>query len=57
MEDIQSLRNFLSLNPFLLLGHKWDRALSTSAGSGAWKGYYNAVGGELGSKRKDKTTS
>ncbi|MGO2622227.1 MAG: surface lipoprotein assembly modifier [Psychrobacter sp.] len=26
-------------------------------GSGAWKGYYNAVGGEPGSTRKDKTAS
>lgn len=34
-----------------------DPADAYPAGSGAWKGYYNAVGGEPGSRRKDKTTS
>ena len=34
-----------------------DPADAYPAGSGAWKGYYNAVGGEPGSRREDKTTS
>ncbi|MDE4454648.1 porin family protein [Psychrobacter sp. DAB_AL62B] len=34
-----------------------DPADAYTAGSGAWNGYYNAVGGEPGSTREDKTTS
>nr|WP_299039297.1 porin family protein [uncultured Psychrobacter sp.] len=34
-----------------------DPADAYPAGSGAWLGYYNAVGGKPGTKREDKTTS
>ena len=34
-----------------------DPADAYPAGSGAWKGYYNAVGGVPGSTREDKSTS